>query len=63
MIYGHWNHSQAPPKKPPHLSYIHYYKARHEFLTSSSNKRSIRDKNTEEQNEPHAIYFPKGASF
>ena len=44
MIYDRWNHSQSPPKKPPRLSYTHYNKARHEFLTSSPNKRSIRDK-------------------
>ena len=44
MIYDHWNHAQAPHKKPPHLLYTHYNKARHEFLTSSQNKRSIRDK-------------------
>ena len=28
----------------PHLSYTHYNKTRHEFLTSSPYKRSIRDK-------------------
>ena len=44
MIYDHWNQSQAPPKKPLHPSYTHYDKARHEFLTLSPNKRSIRDK-------------------
>ena len=44
MIYDRWNHSQAPPQKPPHLSYTHYDKVRHVFLTSSPNKRSIRDK-------------------
>ena len=43
MIYDHWNHSHVPSKKPPHLLYTHY-KARHEFLTSSPNNRSIRDK-------------------
>ena len=26
MIYDRWNHTQAPPKKPPHLSYTHYNK-------------------------------------
>ena len=31
-------------RRCPHLSYTHYNKARHEFLTSSPNKRSIRDK-------------------
>ena len=44
MIYDRWNHSQDPPKKPLHLSYTHYNKARLEFVTSSLNKHSIRDK-------------------
>ena len=44
MIYDRWNHSQAPPKKTPHLSYTHNNKARHKFLTSSPNKRSFREK-------------------
>ena len=43
MIYDRWNHSQAPPKKPPHLPYTLYNKARHKILTSSPNKRSLRD--------------------
>ena len=47
MIYDRWNHSQAPSKKPPHPSYTNYNKARHEFLTSSPNKHSIRDKTEE----------------
>ena len=32
MVYDRWNHSQAPPKKPPHLSYTHYNKAGHELF-------------------------------
>ena len=31
MIYDRWNHSKAPPKKPPHLPYTHYNKAGHDF--------------------------------
>ena len=44
MIYDRWNYSQAPPKNLPHLSYIHFNKAKHEFFTSSPNERSIQDK-------------------
>ena len=32
MRYDRRNNSQAPPKKPPHLSYTHYDKAGHEFF-------------------------------
>ena len=63
MIYDRWNHSKAPPKKPP-LSYnIITNKARHEFVDIVPKKRSIQDKNAEEWNNLHAAYFPKDASF
>ena len=36
MIYDRWNHSKAPPKKPPLLSYnIHVIRTDTNFLTSS----------------------------
>ena len=44
MIYDCWNHSQAPPKKPPYLSYTHYNKAGHGFFYIVPKKRSIQDK-------------------
>ena len=44
IIYDRWNHSKAPPKKPP-LSYnIITNKARHEFFYIVPKKRSIQDK-------------------
>ena len=63
MIYDRWNHSKAPPKKPPLLSYNIYNKVRHEFFDIVPKKRSIQDKNAEEWNNLHAAYFPKDASF
>ena len=63
MIYDRWNHSKAPPKKPPLLSYNIYNKVRHDFFDIVPKKRSIQDKNAEEWNNLHAAYFPKDASF
>ena len=44
MIYDRRNHSQAPTKKPPHQSYTHYNKARHECFDIVPKNRSIQDK-------------------
>ena len=64
MIYDRLNHSHAPPKKPPHLSYTHYNKAGHEVFDIAPKMSSIQDKKkARELNNLHATCFPKGASF
>ena len=55
-----WNHSQAPPKKPPHLSYTHYNNFWHRpQISATSEIKTQRNRINRMQLTSPKVHLPK----